>query len=70
MEENRKYGGFRDLKVYQLAYKLAMEIFKETKYFIVARVFETVEPLLSEGGGSAGYRSVRSRGQETAKVQP
>jgi four helix bundle protein len=26
-------GGFRDLKVYQLAYKLAMEIFIETKAF-------------------------------------
>ena len=26
-------GGFRDLKVYQLAYKLAMEIFNETKTF-------------------------------------
>jgi four helix bundle protein len=25
--------GFRDLKVYQLAYKLAMEIFEETKLF-------------------------------------
>jgi four helix bundle protein len=26
-------GGFRDLKVYQLAYKLAMEIFEESKSF-------------------------------------
>jgi four helix bundle protein len=26
-------GGHRDLKVYQLAYKLAMEIFSETKRF-------------------------------------
>jgi four helix bundle protein len=26
-------GGFRDLRVYQLAYKLAMQIFKETKTF-------------------------------------
>ncbi len=26
-------GGFRDLKVYQLAYKLAMEIFNESKVF-------------------------------------
>jgi four helix bundle protein len=25
--------GFRDLKVYQLAYKLAMQLFKETKTF-------------------------------------
>jgi len=28
-----EYKGFRDLKVYQLAYKLAMEIFQETKHF-------------------------------------
>jgi len=28
-----EYRGFRDLKVYQLAYKLAMEIFEETKKF-------------------------------------
>ena len=28
-----EYSGFRDLKVYQLAYKLAMEIFEETKNF-------------------------------------
>lgn len=27
------YGGYRDLKVYQLSYKLAMEIFEETKSF-------------------------------------
>jgi len=26
-------GGFRDLKVYQLSYKLAMEIFEESKAF-------------------------------------
>jgi four helix bundle protein len=26
-------GGFRDLKVYQLAYRLAMEVFHETKHF-------------------------------------
>jgi hypothetical protein len=28
-----QYNGYKDLKVYQLAYKLAMEIFKETKGF-------------------------------------
>jgi four helix bundle protein len=26
-------GGFRDLRLYQLAYKLAMQIFSETKTF-------------------------------------
>ncbi len=28
-----QYNGYRDLKVYQLAYRLAMEIFEETKQF-------------------------------------
>jgi four helix bundle protein len=28
-----KYRGYKDLKVYQLAYKLAMEIFQLTKSF-------------------------------------
>jgi len=28
-----QYRGYRDLKVYQLAYRLAMEIFEETKRF-------------------------------------
>ena len=28
-----EYRGFRDLKVYQLAYKLAMEVFEEMKNF-------------------------------------
>ena len=30
---NRTYRGYRDLKVYQLSYQLAMEIFNETKSF-------------------------------------
>jgi len=29
--KNRRYGSFRDLKVYQIAYRLAMELFEETK---------------------------------------
>lgn len=28
-----QYRGYKDLKVYNLAYKLAMEIFEETKHF-------------------------------------
>ena len=31
--ENRKYKGYRDLKVFQLAYKSAMAIFEITKSF-------------------------------------
>ncbi|MDD5223212.1 MAG: four helix bundle protein [bacterium] len=33
MEERKKYGGYKDLKVFQLSYRLAMEIFKATKKF-------------------------------------
>ncbi len=35
MAHSREYKGFRDLKAYQLAYKLAMKIFEETKHFPV-----------------------------------
>jgi len=35
VRQEREYRGFRDLKVYQLAYKLAMKIFEETKHFPV-----------------------------------
>jgi four helix bundle protein len=31
----KEYRGYRDLKVYHLAYKLAMEIFEVTKAFPV-----------------------------------
>ncbi|MEK6591182.1 MAG: four helix bundle protein [Nitrospinota bacterium] len=31
--EKKEYGGFRDLKVYQLAYKLVLEIFEISKSF-------------------------------------
>jgi len=30
---SKQYGGFRDLKVYQLSYQLALEIFEITKKF-------------------------------------
>lgn len=33
METNKSYRGFKDLKVYQLAYQLALEIFELTKSF-------------------------------------
>ena len=31
--KQKKYRGYKDLKVYQLAYQLAMEIFEMTKSF-------------------------------------
>ena len=33
MEQKKKYGGYKDLKVFQQSYKLAMEIFEATKSF-------------------------------------
>lgn len=33
MNHKQEYGGFRDLKVYQLSYRLALEIFELTKTF-------------------------------------
>lgn len=33
MEQKKTYRGFRDLKVYQLSYQLALEIFELTKVF-------------------------------------
>lgn len=30
---DRVYRGFRDLKVYQLSYRLAVEVFEESKVF-------------------------------------
>ncbi|MCD6100307.1 MAG: four helix bundle protein, partial [Candidatus Marinimicrobia bacterium] len=40
-----EYRGFRDLKVYQLAYKLAMEIFEETKKFPVEEKYSLTDQM-------------------------
>ncbi len=37
--------GFRDLKVYQLAFKLAMEIFKETKHFPKEETYSLIDQI-------------------------
>lgn len=42
---SQRYRGFRDLKVYQLAYKLAMEIFKETKYFPIEEKYSLTDQI-------------------------
>lgn len=39
------YRGFRDLKVYQLAYALAMEIFIETKKFPVEERYSLTDQI-------------------------
>jgi len=40
-----QYKGYRDLKVYQLAYRLAMEIFKETKAFPSDEKFSLIDQI-------------------------
>jgi four helix bundle protein len=45
MAHSKEYKGFRDLKVYQLAYKLAMKIFEETKHFPVEEKFGLISQI-------------------------
>lgn len=40
-----QYNGYRDLKVYQLAYKLAMEIFEETKGFPIEEKYSLTDQI-------------------------
>jgi len=40
-----RYKGYRDLKVYQLAYRLAMEIFEGTKKFPVEEKYSLTDQL-------------------------
>jgi four helix bundle protein len=37
--------GFRDLKVYKLAFKLAMEIFRETKHFPKEETYSLIDQI-------------------------
>lgn len=37
--------GFRDLRVYQLAFKLAMEIFEETKHFPKEETYSLIDQI-------------------------
>lgn len=40
-----QYKGYRDLKVYQLAYKLSMEIFEETKGFPIEEKYSLTDQI-------------------------
>lgn len=40
-----QYKGYRDLKVYQLAYKLSMEIFEETKRFPIEEKYSLTDQI-------------------------
>ena len=41
-----QYKGYKDLKVYNLAYKLAMEIFEETKHFPKEERFSLTDQII------------------------
>ena len=45
MKMNSQYNGYRDLKVYQKAYKLAMEIYEETKRFPLEEKFSLTDQI-------------------------
>ena len=56
--------GFRDLKVYQLAFRLAMEIFEETKKFPVEERYSLTDQVRRSsrsvpGNIAEGYRKKR-----------
>jgi four helix bundle protein len=56
--------GFRDLRVYQLAFKLAMEIFTETKHFPVDEKYSLTDQIRRASRSVAanigeGYRKKR-----------
>lgn len=45
MSRNQNYKGFRDLKVYQLSYQLALEIFEITKTFPKEEKYSLVDQI-------------------------
>jgi len=45
MEQKRKYRGYKDLKVFQLSYKLAMEMFVETRGFPRDEKFSLIDQI-------------------------
>ena len=57
--------GFRDLKVYQLAYKLAMEIFRESKAFPPEEKYSLTDQIRRSSRSvpaniAEGYRNLKS----------
>ena len=58
------FGGFRDLKVYQLAFRLAMEIYEDTKKFPVEERYSLTDQVRRSsrsvpGNIAEGYRKKR-----------
>jgi four helix bundle protein len=55
------FGGFRDLKVYQLAFRLAMEIYEDTKEFPIEERYSLIDQVRRSsrsvpGNIAEGYR--------------
>ena len=58
------FGGFRDLKVYQLAFRLAMEIYEDTKKFPVEERYSLTDQVRRSSRSvpsniAEGYRKKR-----------
>lgn len=58
------FGGFRDLKAYQLAFRLAMEIYEDTKKFPVEERYSLTDQVRRSsrsvpGNIAEGYRKKR-----------
>ena len=58
------FGGFRDLKVYQLAFRLAMEIYEDTKKFPAEEKYSLTDQVRRSsrsvpGNIAEGYRKKR-----------
>lgn len=73
MRGGERLVGFRDLKVYQLAYRLAMEIFEESKRFPVEERYSLTDQIRRASRGVAtniaeGYRKRRYPKMFVSKV--
>ena len=71
--ENKLMGSFRDLKVYQKAFKLAMDIFKmtrdfpqEEKYALTTQIRKSSRSVCSSIG--AGYRKRKYQAHFVSKM--
>ncbi len=71
--ENRLTGSFRDLKVYQIAFKLAMDIFKvttdfpeEEKYALTTQIRKSSRSVCSSIG--EGYRKRKYQAHFVSKM--
>jgi len=71
--ENRLMGSFRDLKVYQKAFKLAMDIFKMTKDFPEEEKYALTTQIRKSSGSvcssiGEGYRKRKYQAHFVSKM--